>query len=193
MNVTYSFMNCPSQQCDQDFELLLANISNGDRYSYGEDGIMPDNQIQNTGEASSVTKQVFFNYNASVTGFALALRSHEACVTVSRVLVYRYECPGHDRQSTGLGRRPATQAPVTAAVPVTPYCTENAHFSDISNPDTLECTSEGLWNNDQTHCECNTGYIKDKKGDCEGKLLLCLHPTKHLISLVSLSSTHSDQ
>ena len=33
-----------------------------------EDGITPDNQIQNTGEASSGTKQVFFDYNASVTG-----------------------------------------------------------------------------------------------------------------------------
>ena len=104
VNVTYSFMNCPRPQCDQDFELLLANYSSGARYSYGEDGIMPDNQIQNTGEASSGTKQVFVDYDASVTGFSLALRSYEACVRVSRVLVYRYECPGHDRQSTGLAR-----------------------------------------------------------------------------------------
>ena len=170
VNVTYSFMNCPRPKCDQDFELLLANYSISTRTSYEEGGMMPDNQIQNTGENSSGAKQVFFDYNASVTGFFLALRSREACVRVSRVLVYRYECPGHDRQPTGLGRRPATQAPVTGAVPVTPYCTENAHFSGISNPDTLECTSEGLWNNDQTHCECNTGYSKDKEGDiCEGK------------------------
>ena len=179
MNVTYSFMNCPRQECDENFELLLSNYSSSTRTSFEEDGIIPDNQIRNTGENSSGTKQVFFEYDASVTGFFLALRSHEACVTVSRVLVYCYECPGHDRQSTGLGRRPATQAPVTGAVPVTPYCTENAHFSDISNPDALECTSEGLWNNDQTHCECNTGY-KHKDGDiCEGKLLLhaCTQPS----------------
>ena len=132
VNVTYSFMNCPRQwQCDQDFELLLANYSSaGNRYSYGEDGIMPDNQIQNTGEASSVTKQVFFDYNASVTGLALALRSRAAYVTVSRVLVYRYECPGHDRQSTGLLRRPATQAPVNGVKIVKPYCPENSHISN---------------------------------------------------------------
>ena len=83
---------------------------------------MPDNHI--VSETSSGTKQFFFDSNTSVAGLFLALTSVGACVTVSRVLVYHYECPGHDRLSTGLERRPATQAPVNGSVSVTPHCAE---------------------------------------------------------------------
>ena len=86
---------------------------------------MPDNSIQqNTSGVSSGTKQFFFDSETSFAGIFLVIQSFEACVTVSRVLVYHYECPGHDRLSTGLERRPATQAPVNGSVSVTPYCAE---------------------------------------------------------------------
>ena len=131
---------------------------------------MPDNHI--VSETSSGTKQFFFDSNTSVAGLFLALTSVGACVTVSRVLVYHYECPGHDRLSTGLERRPATQAPVNGSVSVTPYCAENSHFTDISAPHHLVCTSKGTWENDLTHCECNTGYSKDEDGPkCEGIII----------------------
>ena len=81
-------------------------------------------------------------------------------MTVSRVLVYRYECPGHDRLSVGLVRLPPTQAPVSGSVSVTPYCAENSHFPSFSNPTTLRCSSEGFWFNGQTVCECDTGFVR---------------------------------
>ena len=173
VNITYSFMDCPRPKCDDNFELLLANYPyHGTSYSYGEDGIMPDNSIQNTSGVSSGTKQFFFDSETSVARIFLALRSYDACVTVSRVLVYRYECPGHDRLSTGLERRPATQAPVNGSVPVTPHCAENSHFTDISAPHHLVCTSKGTWENELTHCECNTGYSKDEdRLMCEGIII----------------------
>ena len=169
MNITYSFNTCPRPKCDDDFETLLANYST-ERSYYGEEGIIPDNSVLKTEQSSSGTKHFFFDSETSVIGFFLALRSREACVTVSRVLVYLYECPGHDRQSTGLERRPATQAPISDTVPVSPDCVENAHFSDISNPNILMCTSEGRWDDDLTHCECDTGYSEDEeRTTCESK------------------------
>ena len=162
VNITYTFADCSMPHCYGDFELRLANYSNDRRCPYGEGGIMPDNRIQYTSGVSNGTKQFFIDSNTSFAGIFLALRSFEACVRVSRVLVYRYECPGHDRLSTGLERRPATQAPVSGSVSVTPHCAENSHFTDISAPHHLVCTSKGTWQNDLTHCECNTGYSKDE-------------------------------
>ena len=171
VNVTYSFMNCPRQECDDNFELLLANSSHDTRSSYGEDGIMPDNSIQNTRGVSSGTKQFFFASETSVTGILLALKSVGACVNVSRVLVYRYECPGHDRLPTiDLLRLPATQSSVSRLVLVTPYCAENSHL--INNTSTIFCRSDGVWGNGNARCECNSGYTEDQEGTtCKGKTL----------------------
>ena len=168
VNITYSFMSCPRRECDDNFELLLANYSsNGTSYQYGEGGIMPDNSIQNTSGISSDTKQFFFDSETSFAGIFLALRSVEACVTVSRVLVYRYECPGHDRlPTTDLLRRPATQAP-SSLMPVTPYCAENSHL--VNKTSTILCRSDGVWVNGKARCECDSGYTEDQEGTtCKG-------------------------
>ena len=170
VNVTYSFTGCHGMQKHCDVELFLANQSNGESSSYSRGGIMPDNLI-----ASGVyngTKQFFFDSDTSVTGFLLALTSREACVTVSRVLVYRYECPGSDRlPPASLLRRPTTPAPVRGQLRhVTPYCADNAHLKD-ENP-TISCRSDGEWLN-SAQCECDSGYREDEEGTtCEGRQLL---------------------
>jgi hypothetical protein len=144
VNITYSFMDCSMPHCYGDFELVLANYSKGIRYSYGEGGIMPDNSIQNTSGVSSGTKQFFFDSETWIYQFSLALISRNSCVNVSRVLVYRYECPGHDRQpTTDLIHRPATPAPVCGSGVVRP---SNTEFCDVTIPyKTLMCTSQGVW------------------------------------------------
>ena len=116
----------------------------------------------------SDTKQFSFDSQTNSSGFHIRLEADNACVTVSRVLVYHYECPGHDRQPTGLAQRPATQAPDVGAVLVMEFCAENSHFSDISNHN-LICLYNGTWLNGQAHCECDDGYSNDRDADvCEG-------------------------
>ena len=66
----------------------------------------------------------YFDLNANMNEqFRVALVScpNGACVNVSKVLVYHYECPDYKRQSVGLTRRPETEE-----VSVTPRYVENS-------------------------------------------------------------------
>ena len=164
IDITYSFTECPKHGCD--VELHIVNHSKS--FSFGEN-IMPDNYINSTNETSNGTK--IFNFSSSTlsTGFNLTLISGEGCVTVSRVLVYRYECPGHDRQPTvDLGRRPATQAPVRGFEPVTSYCAENSNFTGRRATRMLMCSSSGDWSGAPLPCQCDVGYSRNGN-ICEGK------------------------
>ena len=151
VNITYS---CPEEirRCDPELQLQIR-----------------PNRIDIAGDTtSSDTRHFYFDIIQKEEGFYLQLRSQamSLCVTVSRVLVYRHECPG---QPTGLTRRPATQAPVSGTVLVTPYCAENSHLA-TSVSQRLLCTAEGEWINSQNlmHCQCDQGYYKDG-GICKGK------------------------
>ena len=121
-----------------------------------------DTYIKNTSEASSDTKHIFFDLPTFVTGFDLELLTAEAtCINVSRVLVYRYECPAQIRPLY----RPATQAPVNGSVLVTPNFT-NICFSGFAVVSTLTCTSEGKW------LECDPGDNEfEYELMCKGKTL----------------------
>ena len=173
VNVTYSFTECRGMmQKHCDVELFLANQSNGVSSSYSRGGIMPDNLIASS--VSSGTKQFFFDSHTSVTGFLLALRSVEACVTVSRVLVYHYECPGSDTlPPTSLLCRPTTPAPVSSGQIrlVKPYCADNAHLRNETL--TIVCSSNGRWYDGKARCECDSGYREDEEGTtCKGRHIL---------------------
>ena len=169
VNVTVSG-TCSEADCDKDFELLVSHIIPGKPEVYSGEGIRPDRYIPLSRVNVSDTKQFSFDSQTNSSGFHIRLEANCACVTVSRVLVYRYECPGHDRQpSSGLARRPATQAPNAGAVFVRPFCAENSHFSDISNHNNLICLYNGTWLNGQAHCVCDDGYNNDRDADvCEG-------------------------
>ena len=169
IDITYSFTECPSPRPGCNVELHIENRPKS--FSFGENVIMPDNHIQSTSDASNGTKEFNFISSNLSTGFNLTLISHEGCVTVSRVLVYRYECPGHDRQPTvDLGRRPATQAPISAFVSVTSYCAENSNFTGRPAVRMLVCSSSGLWSGAPLPCQCNVGYSRNGN-ICEGKNL----------------------
>ena len=167
MNVTLSG-TCSEAGCNEDFELLVSHIISGEPEKYSGNDIRPDRFIPLSGVPFIGTKRFSFHSQTTSSGFHIRLEGDSVCVTVSRVLVYRYECPGHDRQPTGLARRPATQAPYAGAVHVMPFCAENSHFSDISNHNSLTCQYDGTWLNDQSHCECDDGYNNDRDaGLCE--------------------------
>ena len=158
INVTYSFMDCQIPNCSGDLELQLTQYSYdiGDWYTSGE-GIMPENHIiPNTREGSTGTKNFFFDPDTS-GDFQLTLTSHDSCVTVSRVLVYRYECPGHDRQSMELGRQ-LLPAPLSGAIVIS---AERSHVSYITVQEALICTSQGKW----LECEYSENEVT-----CKGKL-----------------------
>ena len=166
VNISYSFIDCPPGpgHCDREFELQFAEMTGDQVFAVrGNDSdIMPDNHIRDT-EIGEM--QLYFDLNANKNEqFRLALvsRSNGACVTVSRVLVYRYECPDNERQSVGLTHRPATQAPVTGVVSATPQCVENSDHAEHSRPELLVCTAQGMWQNDLTLCVCNDGYYRER-------------------------------
>ena len=175
VNITYSSLTCPRMMCDGDFELRIAH---SDMNDYSKDGIMPTHEIPYSPDtAASVKEHFYFDLSEAEDGFYLGLKSRPkgVCVNVSRVLVYRYECPGQEKQSVGLTRRPTTQAPVSGAVFAIPGCAENSNHSNVSKPEGLLCTFKGNWLNDDTHCVCDIGYSRD--GDkCEGilQLIICV-------------------
>ena len=166
VNISYSYMDCPTRTpCNYDLQLEM----NSGGSPLSADGIMPDSRIRD-GDGSEM--QFYFDldpHENDLFHLVLVSRPMTYCVTVSRVLVYRYECPGHERQSAGIARHPATQAPVNETVSVTSQCAENAHHTELSQPNSLFCSSEGKWNNDQTVCECDWGYYRDDDV-CKGNI-----------------------
>ena len=171
VNITYSFMSsCPGPMgCVDNFELQVGTIKENGEMSYSDNGIMPDHRIQDT--TLSGTQHFYFNSSQDEDNFVLRLKGHPprgVCLSISRVLVYRHECPGHERLSTGLAHRPATQSAIDKDVPVTAQCAENSNHSEWSRPHSLICTPRGEWVNDQTHCICDLGYSNDDEPDtCE--------------------------
>ena len=164
VNVSYSVIGCPLDvACNNDLELQLVEINNASGSISTED-IVPQSHIR---DLYGTETQFYFDLKQHDNDqFKLVLVHHpmSACITVSRVLVYRYECPGI---SLGLVRLPATHSPVGGTMSVSPHCTMNSHHTEESNPESLVCSSEGIWFNDQTVCICNQGYYRDSD-DCKG-------------------------
>ena len=158
VNITY-FINCSTTEsaCGTNFLLQVKDDSNNT--------LLEDNLDQSN---RSRVQQFHFDLIPNKTeNFRLLLVSppnSSGCIRVSRVLVYRNECPGHERRPLPqpLVRRPSVQAPVNGSVSVTSsYCAENSHPGKNSNPQDLTCTAEGTWFNDGVDCECDEGFYMD--------------------------------
>ena len=163
VNITYS-MTCSNEtDCESDIKLQVGlPNTNQTLMPYAGDYTMPDNHHLLDTTASG-TQQFYFDLNKGVDMFVLTLmisHSNDTCVNVSRVLVYRHECP---QQSIGLERRPAIQAPISEAVSFIPQCAENSYFS-FQGRSILQCTSEGKWSNDYEYCQCSMEYFRDNDG-----------------------------
>ena len=160
LNVTYPFLNCSEErECDGDLELQFRKYTDSNQIFFIQSDISPEKR---TLIRDTIQYHYHFDLSVEVDVFSLTLinREGDACVNVSRVLVYRYECPGHEKLSTGLERRPATQAPVSGTVSAMPYCVENSHHSDMNGLASLLCTAEGEWMNDGAQCVCDFEYYK---------------------------------
>ena len=157
VNITYSRTCSNVTDCENDIELQV-RLPNTHQIlmSY----TMPGNHTLDT--TASGIQQFYFDLNKEEDIFVLTLISHsnDTCVNVSRVLVYRHECP---QQSIGLTCYPAIQAPIGEAISVFPCCVENSHFSSQGRS-VPQCTSEGKWSNDYEYCYCNMKYLRDDDG-----------------------------
>ena len=169
VNITFS-TNCSTSECAST-QLSVRNTSS----STSTTVILPDTDLL-IEDPGSDHKQFYFDVNQNeFDSFRLTLQSPDSdgCTTVSRVLVYRHECPGPERLDTGLSVLPSTQAPVNGSVPATPFCVENASPAVGSRLNELKCNSEGVWINDQTNCQCNVGFFR-VENVCKGQSLsLC--------------------
>ena len=162
VNITFS-TNCSTSECATQLSVKDTSSSTS---------IFPDTDLL-IEDPGSDHKQFYFDVNQNeFDSFRLTLQSPDSdgCTTVSRVLVYRHECPGPERLDTGLSVLPSTQAPVNGSVPATPFCVENASSTVSSRLDTLKCNSEGVWINDQTNCQCNAGFFRVGNA-CKGQSL----------------------
>ena len=160
VNINYS-TNCSTSMSDCETDVFL-KVKDVETETLIE--IMPENNLNKT----SIFHEKEFSFDLSpneTEQFQLLLVSppNSGCITVSRIFVYRYECPGHERQPTGLVRRHPFQAPISGSVPVSlsSYCAENSHPVQYSNSESLRCTAEGRWINDQTNCQCDEGFYRD--------------------------------
>ena len=144
-------------------------VYNNTKY-YTADGIMPRNIMK---YLDATVTEFYFDMDQDKDGFYFALQDFNmkkgdrgACVTVSRILVYRYECSA---QTVDLVRYPAAQAPISGNVPISVECTENAR--PLTDSMMVNCTSEGQWEVNSIGCKCDPGYFietKDGITTCRG-------------------------
>ena len=159
VGIEYS-ISCPNgSNCDFELQLMRTNRQTVPLAGNQLPHISPIYNIQFTANPND------FNQ------FQLSLVAHPSsgCIEVTRLLVYLIQCPSR-RSTDRLALLPATQAPETGLVSVTPQCVENSALNPMNSAQ-LQCTSDALWmNNDETLCVCNEGYYNDN-GICRGNKL----------------------
>ena len=157
VNITYSMTCSEVTDCESAIELQVGLLNTTRMLmSQTDNNNIPDH-IPGT---ASGTHHFYFNLNKGEDIFVLMLKSHsnDTCVNVSRILVYRHECP---QQSIGLTRHLATPANINGNVPGIPQCADNSLFFALKEKLKLLCTSEGKWSNDVEYCQCNMEYFED--------------------------------
>ena len=94
------------------------------------------------------------------------MRDPSSCITVQRVLVYRYEC---HKKKDGLVIFPRTAAPVDECVYVNAICVPNA--AKITSLE-VKCSKDGVWSG-TPKCSCLPGFKmhvdKDGGQSCVGE------------------------
>ena len=173
--LSYSFTNC-SGGCDSFIELLRAvpqnttilmeQLPNEEAYLFTGVGIMPDNNLQNVTAFREQHFYIDINELNDFGNITLVAHALSVCVTVSRILVYHYECP---YQNIGLTHLPATQAPVSGSVSIWPKCAHNSH--NIRQHSMVECSAEGKWIDENDNCECDEEFFRlDNRCILKGKV-----------------------
>ena len=120
---------------------------------------------------NTITTHTFildFNLPPTYTGFYIALQDTGACITLSRLRVYRGNCK---TQQIGLVLYPDAPAPAASSVNVNFSCVENAV---ISGTEIVTCLKNGSWSSaNNPVCQCIPGYAleetENSSSKCVGK------------------------
>ena len=128
---------------------------------------MNTNNYEQFGRARSTTQTArfethTFTLDPSETGFYVALQDTGTCVGISRLRVYRYNCPS---RQVGIVLYPETPASLSDKDDVNISCVPNA---DISGSPQVTCRSNGTWGPENPVCKCDCGY-EERPGECFGK------------------------
>ena len=181
VRVTYAGQSCRIRNgCDPRFYLSHYVTNDTQLPSTEGSGYMnTDNYPKNvtvTPERTSVTYTdtlSFITLEPNETGFYLAVHEYGSCLGISRMLVFRYNCP--ERQ-TGLVTYPDTPAAINSSTVVDIQCQPNSR--PVPGNDTVICHSNGTWEVESPQCECEDGYELAGDGlSCIGKprdICLCV-------------------
>ena len=171
VEVIYALQSCRDRlDCDMGFRLLNYITDTQQVADTTGDGYMNTENYDEFGRArpSSTTRSYFetypFTLDASDTGFYVALRDKGTCVGISRLRVYRYNCPS---RQVGIVLYPETPAPETGSEGVDVSCVANANIS--GSPQVI-CHSNGTWGPENPVCKCHCGYEEDPPV-CGGKYM----------------------
>ena len=123
-----------------------------------------DNYNQLVRVRPAVTSRVYnetftFTMQSSQTGFYIAIRDTGSCIAVSRLRVYRYNCPPFQ---TRLVLYPDAPAPASASENINITCVDNAVVSGSAQ---VTCGSDGRWGPENPVCQCRLGY-EDRTTEC---------------------------
>ena len=156
---------------------------------------MNTNNYDQFGRARSTTQSArfethTFTLDPSETGFYVALQDTGTCVGISRLRVYRYNCPS---RQVGLVLYPETPAPVSGSVTINVKCVDNAVASGSTQ---VTCHSNGTWGPDTSQCECSLGFANITENmvpKCVGKSLnvILMYSVTQIFSLIYHSIIHA--
>ena len=103
-----------------------------------------------------------FTLGPSETGFYVALQDTGTCVGISRLRVYRYNCPP---RQVGLAFYPETPAGVSDIQDVNVSC----NATNYGSPQ-VTCHSNGTWGPENPACKCECGF-EEKSSQCSGEYM----------------------
>ena len=99
-------------------------------------------------------------------GFYFAVKDNTSCIQVSRLQIYRHQCP---QKQEGLVIFPETAAPAYGVLIVNVQCMPNS--SPVTGAPVI-CNGTGYWHG-SVQCVCNPGYVQKVDSEenefCEGK------------------------
>ena len=151
VSVTFTIFSC-GRGCSRCFEILysIANARRNYEMYTNTSSYIPLKRIC-IRHSQTVTVQIYFNLTHHETGFYIALRDPSSCISVSRVLVFRYEC--HKKQDH-LVIFPQTAAPADESIYINTICVSNA--SNITSLE-VKCSKDGVWSG-TPECYCLPGF-----------------------------------
>ena len=179
VEIRYAGISCRKRHgCNPNFSILTYITNNPQLSSTQGNGYMNRNNYMNnvtiTPEqtSTSYTEIQSFTLQPSQIGLYVAIQDYGTCLGISRMRVYRNNCPSYQDR---LVLYPDAPAPVSDSVPVVTSCVDNAEPIGSS---TVMCGSDGTWRRATATCGCSPGYsVNGTLKGCDSKCISCTYTT----------------